>query len=207
MKLLKVIVVPAIAVSSGGDDDDNVDFGCDSDYCPAHVTQESDFDFEQIEGGCYKNVVDDFQKTENGGLDTTVHKFSRGTRSSSEDCINYCKTGKTNTIFMNYHYAAIEAGGACYCSASLPKEELDLSECPMTCSGDDTDYCGGTDNHATIYYVENSISKSYFLYRSRSYSVGYFKRHTQKQTILFIKDLIVYTTKKRALTRCIMKLL
>ena len=156
---MKVIIVPAIASSAGGDD--NVDFGCDSDYCPAHVTQESDFDFEQVEGGCYKNVVDDFQKTGLAGLDTTVHKYDRGGKSSSEDCINYCKTDKAGPVFKNYHYAAIEAGGRCYCSASLPKEELDLSECPMTCSGDDTDYCGGSENHATVYYVENSISKFY----------------------------------------------
>ena len=60
---------------------------------------------------------------------------------------------------MNYHYAALEAGGSCFCGSAEPQEELDLSECPMTCSADDTDYCGGTDYHATIYYVENTISK------------------------------------------------
>ena len=159
----KVILVSTIAVAAT---DDNDDLECDSDYCSARVIQETDFDFEKVEGGCYKNVIDDFQQTENANLDTIVHKYSRGTKTSSEDCINYCKTGKTNTVFMNYHYAALEAGGSCFCAASLPKEELDLSECPMTCSGDDTDYCGGSENHATVYYVENSISESFFLFLS-----------------------------------------
>ena len=65
-----------------------------------------------------------------------------------------------NRIFTNYHYAALEKGGACFCGSSEPHEELDLSECPMTCSADDTDYCGGENYHATIYYVENTISMS-----------------------------------------------
>ena len=159
----KVILIPVIAVAASGDDVESIKFDCDSDFCPAHVTQESDFDFKKIEGGCYKNTIDDFQKTGYNNLDTTAHRYSRGTKSSSEDCINYCKTGKTNSIFMNYHYAALEAGGSCFCGSAEPKEELDLSECPMTCSGDDTDYCGGTDNHATIYYVDNKISKLFEL--------------------------------------------
>ena len=159
----KVILVSTIAVAAT---DDNDDLECDSDYCSARVIQETDFDFEKVEGGCYKNVIDEFQQTENANVDTLVHKYGRGTKSSSEDCINYCKTGKTNKMFMNYHYAALEAGGSCFCTASLPKEELDLSECPMTCSGDDTDYCGGSENHATIYYVENTISESFKFFMS-----------------------------------------
>ena len=154
----KVFLVPVVAVAAGDVDDDEVEFDCDSEFCPAHFTQESDFNFKKIEGGCYKNTIDDFQKTGHTGLDTMAHRFSRGTKTSSEDCVNNCKTGKTNTVFMNYHYAALEAGGSCFCGFAEPKEELDLSECPMTCSADDTDYCGGTDNHATIYYVENTIS-------------------------------------------------
>ena len=155
-------MIPVIAVAASGDDDGSIQFGCDLDFCPAHVTQESDFDFKKIEGGCYKNTIDDFQKTGLTTLNNYVHRYGRGSKSSSEDCINYCKTGQTSSRFKNYHYAAIEAGGSCYCRSAEPKEELDLSECPMTCSGDDTDYCGGANNHATIYYVENTISKLLF---------------------------------------------
>jgi len=152
-------LIPIIAAAASGNNTENIEFDCDADFCPAHVTQESDFDFEKIEGGCYKNTIDEFQKTGHTTLDTYTHRYSRGTKSSSEECIDSCKTGKTSTLFMNYHYAALEAGGSCFCGSAEPQEELDLSECPMTCSTDDTDYCGGTDNHATIYYVENTISK------------------------------------------------
>ena len=152
-------MIPIIAAAASGNNTENIEFDCDADFCPAHVTQESDFDFEKIEGGCYKNTIDEFQKTGHTTLDTYTHRYSRGTKSSSEECIDSCKTGKTSTLFMNYHYAALEAGGSCFCGSAEPQEELDLSECPMTCSTDDTDYCGGTDNHATIYYVENTISK------------------------------------------------
>ena len=151
-------MIPVIASATSGDTNESIEFDCDSDFCPAHVTQESDFDFKKIEGGCYKNTIDEFQKTDYAALDTVTHRFSRGTKSSSEDCIDSCKTGKTSARFMHYHYAALEAGGSCFCGSAEPKEELDLSECPMTCSADDTDYCGGTDNHATIYYVKNTIS-------------------------------------------------
>jgi len=152
-----VILIPIIAAASSGNNTENIEFDCDADFCPAHVTQESDFNFEKIEGGCYKNTIDEFQKTGHTSLDTYTHRYSRGTKSSSEECIDSCKTGKTSTVFMNYHYAALEAGGSCFCGSAEPQEELDLSECPMTCTADDTDYCGGTDNHATIYYVENTI--------------------------------------------------
>ena len=106
--------------------------------------------------------MDEFQKTDYTILDTIVHRQSRGTKTSSENCINSCKTENTtldDTVFMNYHYAALEGGGSCYCGASLPKTQLDLSECPMTCTGNDTDYCGGLENHATVYFVENTISE------------------------------------------------
>ena len=174
-----------MAVAASSDDEDSVQLVCDSDFCPAHVTQESDFDFKKIEGGCYKNTIDDFQKTGYTNLDTYTHRYSRGTKTSSEDCINSCKTGKTSARFMNYHYAALEAGGSCFCGSAEPQEELDLSECPMTCSGDDTDYCGGADNHATIYNVENTISKFF------EYSIVISK------LIDLIKDRTVSTTRKK----------
>ena len=143
-------MIPVIASATSGDTNESIEFDCDSDFCPAHVTQESDFDFKKIEGGCYKNTIDEFQKTDCAALDTVTHRFSRGTKSSSEDCIDSCKTGKTSARFMHYHYAALEAGGSCFCGSAEPKEELDLSECPMTCSADDTDYCGGTDGERRL---------------------------------------------------------
>lgn len=69
-------------------------------------------------------------------------------------------TVQSNRIFTNYHYAALEKGGKCFCGSAEPHEELDLSDCPMTCSADDKDYCGGKNYHATIYFVENTISMS-----------------------------------------------
>ena len=146
-----MILIPIILTSS------EQELKCNANFCPAHVIQESDFDFKKIVGGCYKNS-NDFQKTGYNALDTLAHHYSRGKKSSSQDCVDSCKTGKTGTVFMNYHYAALENGGACFCESAQPREELDLSECPMHCSDDDTDYCGGKDNHATIYSVKNTIS-------------------------------------------------
>ena len=107
-------------------------------------------------------------------MDKLYHRSSRGTKNSSENCINACKArktdtertkgrtkGRTNKKFMNYHYAAIELGGSCFCGSAEPQQELDRSECPMTCSADYTDYCGGKNHHATIYYIENTISMSF----------------------------------------------
>ena len=152
------------------DTGDEVRLKCDTDYCPTRVIQESDFDFKKIERGCYYNTIDDFQKTGNDTLDKLSHRSSRGIKNSSEDCINACKAGKTDTgrtkgrtnkKFMNYHYAALESGGSCFCGSAEPQQELDLSECPMTCSADETDYCGAKNHHATIYYIENTISTSF----------------------------------------------
>ena len=75
--------------------------------------------------------------------------YNAGTQTSSAKCITKCKAGIS--YFKKHKYAVLEKGGSCYCGSAEPMQQLGLAECPMTCSGDHTDYCGGSDNHATFY--------------------------------------------------------
>jgi len=102
----------------------------------------------RIDGECYKNY---FNVSSSSYYYNKVTQQYKGTYPASSSCISYC----TGLYHKTYKYAAMERGGYCYCGAAEPFEELH-GQCAMPCSGSDTDYCGGPDDTATFYSLDNT---------------------------------------------------
>ena len=102
----------------------------------------------KIDGECFKNFFNTSISSANYRKVTQLYKSSYP---ASATCISQC----ASLYHKTYKYAAIERGGYCYCGAAEPVQELH-GQCAMPCSGSDTDYCGGPDDTATFYSLDNT---------------------------------------------------
>ncbi|TDL22718.1 hypothetical protein BD410DRAFT_839430 [Rickenella mellea] len=63
---------------------------------------------------------------------------------TEELCVNACSTA-------GYKYAGVEYAGECWCDNSIQNGGASTTTgCDMTCKGDSTELCGGT-NHLNVF--------------------------------------------------------
>ncbi|GFP60137.1 WSC domain-containing protein ARB_07867 [Trichoderma asperellum] len=80
--------------------------------------------------GCYTEATDA----------RALANFIDTTNKTVADCIEACKAD-------SYIYAGLEYGGECWCDNSFAKGSVlaPIGDCGMTCNGNSTEFCGGSD--------------------------------------------------------------
>lgn len=70
--------------------------------------------------------------------------FKTGNDITVESCGQYCNGGISPNRY--YQYMGVEYGSQCYCGSSFNKtlQAVSDSKCTMTCSGNDSEFCGAT---------------------------------------------------------------
>ncbi|KAL5327030.1 hypothetical protein ACEPPN_004720 [Leptodophora sp. 'Broadleaf-Isolate-01'] len=80
---------------------------------------------------------------DNGSPRTLLYTGPRNSNQTVQDCVAFCKGNE-------YQYAGLEYGEECFCGASVNNIQADEADCNMSCTGDDTEICGGF-NRVSIY--------------------------------------------------------
>ncbi|KAH6720098.1 WSC domain-containing protein [Leptodontidium sp. MPI-SDFR-AT-0119] len=80
---------------------------------------------------------------DNGSPRTLLYTGPRNSNQTVQDCVAFCKGN-------DYQYAGLEYGEECFCGASVNNIQADEADCNMSCTGDDTEICGGF-NRVSIY--------------------------------------------------------
>ena len=103
----------------------------------------------KLDGECYKNFFN--SSVPNAIAHKKVTQYGGSLYTSSQACITACQ----KLYHESYKYAALERGGYCYCGGAEPYEEL-YGKCGMPCSGAHTDYCGGPEDTASFFSLDNT---------------------------------------------------
>lgn len=92
---------------------------------PTHVETVGDYALV----GCWKEIPGGRALKQRIKLDDDM---------TNEDCADVCE---------GFRYFATQYGRECYCGSHVAQgsEPADLSDCEMTCAGDETSFCGGND--------------------------------------------------------------
>ncbi|KAH7418127.1 WSC domain-containing protein [Cadophora sp. MPI-SDFR-AT-0126] len=75
---------------------------------------------------------------DNGSPRTLLYTGPRNQNQTVQDCVAFCKGN-------DYQYAGLEYGEECFCGASVNNIQADEADCDFSCTGDDTEICGGLD--------------------------------------------------------------
>ncbi|KAL2074513.1 hypothetical protein VTL71DRAFT_8291 [Oculimacula yallundae] len=81
---------------------------------------------------------------DNGSPRTLLYTGPRDRKNQTvQSCVAFCKGN-------DYQYAGLEYGQECFCGASVNNVQADEADCDFSCTGDNTEICGGN-NRISIY--------------------------------------------------------